>query len=300
MEETKDIISKLYLDKEKDIVVSIINEKGELFYEIETPRHNTSNILQNLLNYTSKKSDSVLRNEMFSDEVLDNPNTSLSNDFFPQVINTNEKFVLKGKMRELDEMQYTLELGSINFVDLDLTNGNIQQNIEIPTAIKVMMAESSNFENAKLLQTQLELNQNLKTNLHTHATAELEPEKLLALGLKHNIKYSNYYIFALDLDIDDKQKEDIKNSIRGALEKREPQLTDVEIKEETEKTFNRLEKNRGNKDELRKESLDIRASYGTDLRGLVDGRQENLEEIFKSLSIDRERASKFFKNDRNI
>ena len=48
MEKSK-IASRFYLDKEKDIVVNLIEEKeDELTYILETPNHNTGNLITNL------------------------------------------------------------------------------------------------------------------------------------------------------------------------------------------------------------------------------------------------------------
>ena len=42
-------LSNFYLDKEKDIIVSIYREKeDELRYVVETPNHNTGNLITNL------------------------------------------------------------------------------------------------------------------------------------------------------------------------------------------------------------------------------------------------------------
>ena len=45
--ETK-IRSKFYLDKEKDIVVNLFEKEDELTYILETPNHNTGNLITNI------------------------------------------------------------------------------------------------------------------------------------------------------------------------------------------------------------------------------------------------------------
>jgi adenosine deaminase len=59
----------------------------------------------------------------------------------------------------------------------------------------------------------IEKSQSIKTDLHSHYTAMLEPEKLIALGLKHNISYPVSHIYALDLDISDRMRESIEQNI---------------------------------------------------------------------------------------
>ena len=45
----KNIFGKFYLDKEKDIVVNLYREnEDELIYVLETPNHNTGNLITNL------------------------------------------------------------------------------------------------------------------------------------------------------------------------------------------------------------------------------------------------------------
>ena len=42
------IVNKFYLDKEKDIVVNLFEKDDELTYVLETPNHNTGNLITNL------------------------------------------------------------------------------------------------------------------------------------------------------------------------------------------------------------------------------------------------------------
>jgi len=45
----KTLVNRFYLDKEKDIIVSIYREKeDEIRYILETPNHNTGNLITNL------------------------------------------------------------------------------------------------------------------------------------------------------------------------------------------------------------------------------------------------------------
>ena len=43
------MIKRFYLDKEKDIIVNLIkSKKDEITYILETPNHNTGNLITNL------------------------------------------------------------------------------------------------------------------------------------------------------------------------------------------------------------------------------------------------------------
>ena len=45
----KDFINKFYLDKEKDIIINLYREnEDEIRYVLETPNHNTGNLITNL------------------------------------------------------------------------------------------------------------------------------------------------------------------------------------------------------------------------------------------------------------
>lgn len=60
-----------------------------------------------------------------------------------------------------------------------------------------------------LIKTYILKKYKFRTDLHTHIHANLNSDDLIALGIKHQIKYSLYYIKKLGLKLSDKQANDL-------------------------------------------------------------------------------------------
>jgi len=162
---------------------------------------------------------------------------------------------------------------------------------QILRAQKVLMAQSGKPD--LLTSFGNEHQENLTTDVHAHYTAMLEPEKLFALGLKHNVNYHAYYMYALELELSEKQKEILISNIIN-ISKKNP--TQAELSEdEAKKILMKLDVNKGKPKRI-EEILDtygLKQSLCLDFQTLIldapeSKTKENIEKIIKSCSLSTE------------
>lgn len=183
-----EFFKKFYLDKEKDIIVNLfkVNE-DELLYIIETPNHKTGNLITNLAKICNVETEK----------------------------NENDMKVIKGKILASvnadNEEVFIFRLGGIKVANI-YTDGTIKIKAQIPAINKTLMSQTKdyNLSSAKtIIKTYILKKYKFRTDLHTHIHANLNPDKLIALGIKHQIKYPLYYIKKLGLKLSDKQANEL-------------------------------------------------------------------------------------------
>ena len=77
---------------------------------------------------------------------------------------------------------------------------------------KTLMSQTKEYKldvKKTLIKTYILKKYKFRTDLHTHIHANLNSDDLIALGIKHQIKYSLYYIKKLGLKLSDKQANDL-------------------------------------------------------------------------------------------
>ena len=82
----------------------------------------------------------------------------------------------------------------------------------IPAISKTLMSQTKNYNldiNQTLVKSYILKKAKFRTDLHTHMNANLSADCLIALGIKHQVRYPLYYIKKLDLKITKKQEEKI-------------------------------------------------------------------------------------------
>lgn len=181
-------LSKFYLDKEKDIKVSLYREnEDELRYVIETPNHSTGNLITNLAKLCDVET------------VKDENDMKIITGTIPASINGDNEIV------------YILRLGGIKLANI-YEDGTIEVRAKIPAITKTLMSQTKNY-NIDLKKTIVKSNilkkSKFRTDLHTHMNANLSPDVLIALGIKHQVKYPLYYIKKLKLIMSKEQEEKI-------------------------------------------------------------------------------------------
>ena len=182
-----------YLDKERDIVVDLYKtDEDELTYVIETPNHNTGNLISNLAKICGTE---TIKNE-------------------------NDMKIIKGKIQASinakNEDVYIFRLGGYRVANIFNDKG-VQLNGQIPAIAKTLMSQTKDYRfpiEKTIVRSYILKKLKFKTDLHTHMNANLSPDALIALGIKHQIKYPLYYIKKLNLKLSKDQEEKI-------LEKRE-------------------------------------------------------------------------------
>ena len=179
-----EFFDRIYLDKEKDIIVNLYREnEDELTYIIETPNHKTGNLITNLARICGVETQ---KNEM---------DMKIIKGCIPAVINADNEEV------------YIFRLGGIKIANI-YADGKIFIKAKIPAINKTLMSQTKDYKipvEKTIIKTYISKKEKFRTDLHTHIFANLNSDDIIALGIKHQIKYPMYYIKKLGLKLSDKQ-----------------------------------------------------------------------------------------------
>ena len=181
-------INKFYLDNEKDIIIKLYKEKqDEIHYIIETPNHHTGNLITNIAKICNLKT-SKNKNDM-----------KIIEGIIPASLNGDNEEV------------YILRIGGIKIANI-YENGKIEVKAKIPAITKTLMSQTKDYNipvNTTIVKSYILKKSKLRTDLHTHMSANLSPDCLIALGIKHQIRYPLYYIKKLNLKLTKIQEKEI-------------------------------------------------------------------------------------------
>ena len=181
------MISKFYLDKEKDIIVRLSKSKeDEITYTLETPNHNTGNLITNLAKICKLE---TIKNEK---------DMKIITGKIPASINSDNEEV------------YIFRLGGIKIANI--YENRIEIKAKIPAITKTLMSQTKNYKlplEKTIVKTYILKKSKFRTDLHTHMNANLFPDCLIALGIVHQIRYPLYYIKKLNLKMSFEQEEKI-------------------------------------------------------------------------------------------
>ena len=184
----KRILSKFYLDKEKDIIITVYKvSEDEAEYILETPNHNTGNLITNLAK--------ICNLETIKDE--------------------NDLKIIKGRIEASingdNKQVYILRLGGIKIANI-FEDGEVEIKAKIPAITKTLMSQTKKYNlpiEKTIIKSYILKRVKFQTDLHTHMNANLTPDCLIALGISHQIKYPLYYIKKLNLKLSKTQEEEI-------------------------------------------------------------------------------------------
>lgn len=181
-------INKFYLDKEKDIIVNLYKtSEDELTYILETPNHGTGNLITNLAKICGLK---TIKNEKDMKIIKGKIPASLNGD---------------------NEEVYIFRLGGIKIANI-YADGKIEIKATIPAISKTLMSQTKRYNlsiNQTLVKSYILKKAKFRTDLHTHMNANLPADSLIALGIKHQVRYPLYYIKKIDLKITKEQEKKI-------------------------------------------------------------------------------------------
>ena len=181
-------INKFYLDKEKDIIVNLYKtSEDELTYILETPNHGTGNLITNLAKICGLK---TIKNEKDMKIIKGKIPASLNGD---------------------NEEVYIFRLGGIKIANI-YADGKIEIKATIPAISKTLMSQTKRYNlsiNQTLVKSYILKKAKFRTDLHTHMNANLPADSLIALGIKHQVRYPLYYIKKINLKITKEQEEKI-------------------------------------------------------------------------------------------
>ena len=181
------MINKFYLDKEKDIIVNLFETKNdEITYILETPHHNTGNLITNLAKICGVE---TIKNEKGMKIITGTIPASINGD---------------------NEEVYVFRLGGIKIANI--YDNRIEIKAKIPAITKTLMSQTKNYKlsiNKTIVKTYILKKSKFRTDLHTHMNANLSPDCLIALGIMHQVRYPLYYIKKLNLKLSKEQEEKI-------------------------------------------------------------------------------------------
>lgn len=239
------IASKFYLDKEKDIVVNLLEEKeDELTYILETPNHNTGNLITNLARICGMK---TIKNEK---------DMKIIKGTIPASINGDNEEV------------YIFRMGGIKVANI-YKDGRVAIKATIPAISKTLMSQTKHYNftiNETLVKSYILKKAKFRTDLHTHMNAMLPSDCLIALGLIHQVRYPLYYIKKLGLTLSKEQEEKIYKQ-----------------REEVEKLF--INSDLKGKYLTRKIDDNTFINFADFILNNLENAPENLQKISKSLEI---------------
>ena len=165
------------LDKEKDILVELYREGEELRYVLRTPNHGTGNLIRNLAKLCALP--------------LSEDEQGL------MVIRGTVPSYVDGDDRQL----WIFRLGNTKVANIR-PDGSVELKASIPAISKALMSQTKDYrlsEQKSIVKTYIFSDCKFHTDLHTHMSANLSPDLLIALGIHHQIRYPLYYIKKLGL-----------------------------------------------------------------------------------------------------
>ena len=186
---------KLYLDKEKDIVIYLDMEGSELSYTIEAKNHQSKNLIHNLAKISGQET------------VVKNGKTVIVGQI-PSYIKGDGKRV------------YIFRLNGTKLANI-YPDGSIEVNSLIPAIAKTLMSQTKDYKYSfreTLVKSYVPEKLKLRTDLHTHGNANLSADILIALAIKHQIRYPLYYIKKLQLTLT-KEQQQFLDEQRACVEK---------------------------------------------------------------------------------
>ena len=164
-------------DKEKDILVELYREGEELRYVLRTPNHGTGNLIRNLARLCGLP--------------LSEDEQGL------MVIRGTVPSYVDGDDRQL----WIFRLGGTKVANIR-PDGSVELKASIPAISKALMSQTKDYrlsEQKSIVKTYIFSDCKFHTDLHTHMSANLSPDLLIALGIHHQIRYPLYYIRKLGL-----------------------------------------------------------------------------------------------------
>ena len=180
-----ELFPRFYLDKEKDIIVDLFREGRELSYVLRTPNHHSGNLITNLAKLCKLPIS-------FDEQGL-------------KVIRGTVPCYVDGENRRM----YIFRMGNTKIANI-FPDGSVERKASIPAISKALMSQTKDYrlsEAKTIVKTYLFDDCKFRTDLHTHMSANLSPDILIALGIHHQIRYPLYYVKKLELRVTGKQRQ---------------------------------------------------------------------------------------------
>lgn len=200
---------QFYLDKEKDLVVRLDMEGQALRYTLYANNHRSDNLINNFARIAGAETSMVKGRRVITGPI---------------------PCYIKGDGQRL----YILRLSGTKLANI-YPDGTIQVNSVVPAIAKTLMSQTKDYGfsfRETLVKSYVPERIKLTTDLHTHGNANLSADILIALAIKHQIRYPLYYIKKLGLTLTEVQK--------ASLEQQRDQVAQtLDLAELSEKHRNR-------------------------------------------------------------
>ena len=173
----------LYLDKEKDIEVCLEMDGDLMFYTISAHNHRSDNLINNLA------------------RIAAHPTASRDGR---TVMTGPIPCYIKGDGQRV----YVLRISGLKLANI-YPDGKIEVNAVIPAIAKTLMSQTTDYKFSyrdTVVKSYVQEQVKLSTDLHTHGNANLNADILIALAMKHQIRYPLYYIKKLGLTLSAQQQ----------------------------------------------------------------------------------------------
>ena len=174
----------MYLDKEKDIKVLLETEQDRMFYTIFASNHRSDNLINNLARISGQET--CLRDGR-------------------TVITGTVPCYIKGDGQRV----YVFRINGLKLANV-YPDGKIEVNAVVPAIAKTLMSQTKDYKFSyrdTVVKSYVQEQVKLRTDLHTHGNANLSADILMALAIKHQIRYPLYYIKKLGLTLSPAQQE---------------------------------------------------------------------------------------------
>ena len=195
---------RFYLDREKDMIVTLDKRGDRMTYVLSTPNHHTGNLIANLAKLCG----------------------------LPLSLDENGLRVIRGEVPcyvdAYNERIYIFRLGGTKVANIH-PDGRIEMKASVPSVSKTLMSQTKDYrlDIAKtVIKTYVPEDCKFRSDLHTHMNAILSPDILIALGIVHQIRYPLYYIRKLELKCSARQLRQLeKDREKSAARFADPGLT---------------------------------------------------------------------------
>ncbi len=168
---------RLYLDKEKDIIVDLYMEGETMHYVLRTPNHGTGNLITNL----AAMCELPLSEDAGGMKIIEGT--------LPCYVDAENRKIFIFRLRDT-------KVANI------FPDGTIERKASIPAISKTLMSQTKDYRldfRKTVVKTYILRECKFVTDLHTHMNANLDPDVLIALGIRHQIRYPLYYVKKLGL-----------------------------------------------------------------------------------------------------
>ena len=166
------------------MIVILLKQDGDMFYELKTPNHSTGNLITNLARLCG---------------------LPLSRD-------ENGLKVIRGQVPAYidayNRLIYIFRMGNTKIANI-YPDGTIEMKASVPSISKTLMSQTKDYRlsvEKTIVKTYILEDVKFRTDLHTHMNANLPPDILIALGIFHQIRYPLYSVKKLGLRLSREQE----------------------------------------------------------------------------------------------